>query len=324
MSAKVSNEKPPKIITKKTTLAEKLEYKIISDAKLNLTKKQAYEFLELETFEGERPVREQHVQFLFDEFKSGRFLWHNVSIASAKLGEKTYRINGQHTCWMRVNIPDAEDPKDATVLHREYKVNSGEQLRALYSAFDRGAPRTSGHLGKVLLIGSQVIDGLQPSSLPKLIAGYRLWTDEAGWRTSARSGNVTEITARITKLHPVLFNIVGNFFRMNYDFSMRVIQRSAVIAAMFATFDKSVKPSGEFWEPVFKGLGFESVHDPRYVLKKWLDEHGHSYYGVGSKPVSQEAAFRVCILCWNHWRQGTQIHHLKTPATDDDRPKVRA
>ena len=324
MSANISNEKPPTIITKKTSIAERLEYKILSDEDVNLNKKKAYDFLELETFEGERPVREAHVQFLYDEFKSGRFLWHNVSIASAKLGDKVFRINGQHTCWMRVCIPDAEDPKDATVRHLEYKVQSGGQLRALYSAYDRGAPRTVGHLGKVLLIGTTVVEGVWPTAIPKLLAGYRMWTDEKSWRFSAGNASIAEVTSRVSKLHPDLFNMVGNFYRLNFDFGPRVIQRAAVIGAMFATFDKNVKGSIEFWEAVIKGLGFSGTRDPRYVLKNWLDEHGHSYYGKGSKPVSAETSFRTCLLCWNHWRQGNEMHKINPPKTDEDRPKVRA
>lgn len=317
-------EKPPTIVTKKTSIAEKLEYKIVSDEKINLTAEQAYKFLELETFEGERPVRESHVQFLFDEFKSGRFLWHNVTIASAKLENRTFRINGQHTCWMRALIPTSESPRDATVRFIEYKVNSGEQLRALYSAYDRGAPRTIGHLGKVLLLGSQCSDGVWPTAIPKLVAGYRMWTDALNWRMSAGNASIAEITSRIEKLHPELFNVIGNFYRTTFEFAPRIIQRAAVIGAMFATFDKGIKIATEFWEPVIKGIGFDSVHDARYMLKKWLDEHGHSLYHAGSKPVSQEASFRVCIQCWNHWRQGNKVHSIKTPKTDDDRPKVRS
>ena len=44
-----------------------LKYKIASDEEINLTKARAFQFLELKTFEGERPVRERHVQFLFDD-----------------------------------------------------------------------------------------------------------------------------------------------------------------------------------------------------------------------------------------------------------------
>ena len=61
------------------TFAPALKYKIISDEEINLTKAKAYEFLELKSFSGERAVREQHVQFLFDEYTSSRFLWQTTS-----------------------------------------------------------------------------------------------------------------------------------------------------------------------------------------------------------------------------------------------------
>lgn len=319
---KSKNIAPP-ALKKLVTISDKLEYKIITDADINLTEEEAVKFLELESFEGERAVRDRHVQFLYDEYNSGRFLWHNVILASAELEGKRYRINGQHTCWMRFGIPAKDAPKECIVRWMHYKVNTGEQLRALYCVFDRGAPRTPGHLSKVILLGGEAAHGIAPSYIPKLVSGYALWTEQSQSRRATQ--NVSEITAKIEKAHPELFSAVASFFVEHYDYGV-IIRRNSVIASMFATFDRVVKPSLEFWGPVFTGIGFEQTDDPRYVLKNWLETHGHSsaYAGISkSAIVPVEGAHRLCINAWNHWRSGNKINALKLPSVDGPRPKVK-
>jgi hypothetical protein len=299
--------------------AEPLEYEILSDKKIFFTKARAFEFLELETFDGERPVREGHVQFLFDEWSSGRFLWHNVGLASAVLDKKVYRINGQHTSWMRVNIPDSKEPvEDAYVREIEYKVKDSDQLRALYSAFDRNAPRTVGHITKVMLMDTDAGFGIAGSYFRVLSAGFRMFMSN-DWRNTS---NTNELIAVIQAKYSTLFNTVGQFMVQHYGDAV-FVRRSAVVGAMFATFEKAVKASIEFWEPVCNGIGMTEKEDPRYQLRKFLETHTHGTLR-GKSYVSAESLHRMCITAWNHYRMGNKITRLIIANTDSDRPKARA
>lgn len=300
--------------------AQPLEYEIESEKKIHFTKARAFDFLEMQTFEGERPVRENHVQFLFDEWSSKRFLWHNVILASAKLDGTYYRINGQHTCWMRVNIPDSHEPiENASITERVYVVKSSDQLRALYSAFDRNAPRTVGHITKVMLMDTEAGTGIAGSYFRPLAAGFRLYFNPRWKETS----NTNELIAIIQQPeHSSLFNVVGHFVVQHYADHV-FVRRSAVVGAMFATFSKAVKASDEFWTPVCSGLGLEKKNDPRNQLRKFLETHTHTGRRLNSY-VSAEALFRTCVAAWNHWRAGNEISMLKTPTTDIDRPKVKS
>lgn len=303
---------------KEVQYADPLEYEIEQDKKIHFTKARAFEFLELDTFEGERNVRESHVQFLFDEFQSGRFLWHNVSLAVAKLGNKHYRINGQHTSWMRVNIPDSKEPvEDAVVREIVYKVKDAEDLRALYSAFDRNAPRTTGHITKVMLMDTDAGIGIAGSYFRILSAGFRMSLSR-DWRMTT---NANELIALIQKEHSAVFNVVGRFAVSHYGDAI-FVRRAAVIGAMFATFNKSVQASDEFWAPVCSGIGLSDREDPRYQLRRFLENHTHGTLR-GKNYVSAEALYRVCVAAWNYWRKGAKITNLKTPQTDSDRPKAQ-
>lgn len=287
--------------------ADPLKYTIVNDTMVTLSKKMAFEFLELHTFQGERAVREGHVQFLFDEYTAGRFLWHHVLIASAIMNGVEYRINGQHTCWMRVNIPDKEEPVPAKCRVIQYKVDTSDQLRTLYSAFDRNAPRTVGHISKVMLIDTKAGKELTASIISKMVAGFRIYFAE-DWHTA--NANPSELTAIISNNYTELFNLVGHFVMQHYE-DHAFVRRAAIVAAMLATFEKAVKPSIDFWGPVCDGIGLEAKTDARYQLRQYLMTHGHSIM-AGTLKISQEEAYRACINTWNRWRKGDPVSVVRS------------
>lgn len=301
--------------------AEPLKYEIESEKKIYFSKEKAFEFLELETFEGEREVRQTHVQFLFDEWMAGRFLWHNVTLASAVLGNKEYRINGQHTSWMRVNVPDSKEPVEgAQITFRRYKVKDAEQLRAIYSAFDRNAPRTVGHITKVLLIDSAAGHEIPGSYFPFLAAGFRLFQYPSG--SKGYQVSLVEMLETIKQKYETLFQQVGLFFTNHYSDCVWM-RRSSVVGGMFSTFDKGLKVATEFWTPVVTGLELDEKTDPRYRLRAFMESHGHTA-ARGKEHVGAEQAFRICLIAWNHWREGNEVQKFYIPRTDLDRPKVKS
>ncbi len=295
-----------------------LKYKIMKDEEIAFTKEKAFEFLELKTFEGERSVREGHVQFLFDEYCSGRFLWQNVILASAKLPNgDVFRINGQHTCWMRVNVPEKNEPLGVKARSMTYSVSTEEQLRSLYSAFDRGAPRSTGHIAKVIMLGGKTIEGIPPTMIGLLIAGFKLYFSDEKWKRERTS--INEWIGMIEANYSTLVGLTGRFMSMHlYDCTFA--KRSSVMASMYFTFEKNVEASTEFWTAVLSGIGLETKTDPRWQLRKYLETHGHSIMS-GLDRVSQEEALCVCLTQWNHWREGNSVTTVKPV---NARPKIRA
>lgn len=320
MKAKPKKEQDTKlkvpVKARENTFCEPLEYHIAKDVQIDLDKSYAFDFLELKTFNGERAVREGHVQYLLDQLCSGRFVWHHVMLASAILDGQEYRINGQHTCWMRVNVPDKLEPISSHVRRITYHVDSEENLKALYSAFDRAAARTATHLGTVQLLDTEATREIPKSLIGKLVQGFKVFFSEE-YRTSGI--RIDETTALIQKNYAQLFNIVGRYFQIHYN-DCHWIKRAAILGAMMATFEKNVKASDEFWGPVFCGIGLEKRMDPRWQLRRFCEGHAHTIVR-GQNKISQEDLFRVCLNAWNHWRNGTEITKLYLI---DARPKLKA
>lgn len=304
---------------KTSTFAAPVRYKVLRDEIINLTKDKAFEFLEAKSFEGERPVRETHVNHLYDEFVGGRFIWHHVILSLAVLDREVYRMNGQHTCWMRVNIPPDQSPGRCEVRSITYRVETSEDLRALYSAFDRNAPRTVGHISRVMLMDTAAGESIPPSSIGKLCAGFKVFFSPA-YKNQDRAMPVDDVVGLIKQNYPQLFNLVGRFNQIHQQ-EARWSGRAAVVGAQFATFEKNVKESDTFWSAVLSGVGLESKSDARWQLREWLNTHSQSVFLAGNKKTNPEETYRVCLHLWNRWRAGEEVQLVITPST---RPKVKA
>lgn len=300
-------------------IAEQLKVKIASDKTVNFSKEKAFQYLELDTFQGERIVNERHVQFLYNAWVGGRFMWDHVIIACCILGDKKYRVNGQHTCWMRVNLDEdyfikrGEGPRVREVV---YQVESEDQLRALYSTFDQNKTRSQAHVFKALVAGTSQVQDLWPSVLGNLGSGLKMWLFADDDRRLVTSNDIASL---ISDKYEHLFKTVGLFYQSHYDQSSLFIRRRAVIAALFATFDKAgAKTGAEFWDPVANGLGLTAKDDPRYALRTFMDTHtlssSRSRRTAGT--YGSEDTYRICILAWNKWRQG---HKQKTGLKTTDK-----
>lgn len=303
-------------------IAEALKVKVISDKIINFSKKNAFAYLELDTFQGERSVNERHVQFLYNAWVGGRFMWDHVIIACCVLKDRKFRINGQHTCWMRVNLPDdyftkkGEEPQVREVV---YQVENEENMRSLYSTFDQNKTRSPSHIFRALMAGTPQAQDIWPSTLNKLNAGLKLWLYEKD-KDLLTSNDVAQL---VKDKHETLFRIVG-LFQQSHDKDPVFIKRAGIVAAMFATFDRAGGKAPEFWDPVANGLGLNEKHDPRYALRDYLQTHGSSK-GAASVArvgnfVSSEDTYRICIAAWNKWRKGEK--QTRTYQTLEKRSKA--
>ena len=296
-----------------STHGEPLKYKVITDHTVQLTHELAYQFLQLPEFKGERQVNERHVQFLVDEWNNGRFIWEHVIIATATLDGVQYHINGQHTCWMRLYIPTNAT---AHVRWIDYTVTNEDALRALYGVFDRNKSRTPGHIVKALLAGTDTTDGIWDSIITKLAAGLKLWLWES--HIDHRRISPNQVADKI-KEYQNLFSLVAMFWQKNEIHEH--LKRAPVFAALFATYDKIPSRAEEFWQPVADGLNINEVTDPRYRLREFLKASSLASSGGNKTVVNQESMYRVCINCWNKWRDGEAMK--TTPRATDRRFKPR-
>lgn len=280
---------------------ERLKYNTLLDGDRDLTIERAYAHLELERFVGERAVDDSHVQYLYDEWRRGRFIWRQVQHWTAKLGDKVYGINGQHTCWLRVHLPEAE-PARIRVVNVE--VEDEEQLRRLYGVFDTHKARTPGHMAIALLAGTDITEGVWTSCIPKLVAGLKLYLWEAPGDQQRNGPH--EIKALLGDTYGPLFTQVAGAFQRHHAEGM--LRRVACVAAMFATYNKLPTKADEFWDMVATGIGFTEKTDPRYKLRELiLRVKSGGHMTTKDRIMGTEDLYRHCIMAWNKWRAGEPV-----------------
>lgn len=292
----------------------------LRDATVDFTQEAARSLLALETFPGERRRSPSHVQYLYDQWRAGRFDWDLVILATAKLGNKVYHINGQHTALMRLNMPANAV---ANVRRIDFEVASEQQLRALYGRFDRNVSRTPGQVLKSLVAGRPETRGLGDATIQMLGAGLRLWLwgDEAS-RDKMRRIGPFEIASAALEQHKPLFEKVAAFYQRNHQ-QFPQLKRASVVAALFATFDVAAPRAEEFWGPVCDGLNLEEKDDPRYELRRTLQnslQRVDRTTPIGrARIIGSEDAYRVCLQAWNKWCRGETVDLLRPT---DTRPEV--
>lgn len=285
-------------------------YKIVSDKKAALTKKLAEEMTAMPKTIWERTLSDEWVHHLATEMKAGMFVWEQVTLAVALFKGAKYAINGKHTCYARFfELPDEPNPMVRTV---EYQVEGEEDMRSLYSRYDRGKNRASGPVIDSLLFGTKNFKDADKPTLRALVPGYRLWKSpvrEGRGQTSVDQACAALLEPEVGRLAACVLDIVGK------SLSTRTIfRRQAVVAAMFATAERSVKGCAEFWSGVQTGAELK-VEDPRLKLRNYLMQHNVNLGGGAhrQKPVAPEDMFRACIYAWNAWRRGESMQIIKVP-----------
>ena len=190
------------------------------------------------------------------------------------------------------------------------------QLKLVYSTYDRLNGRTDNHLNKLILDGTNVMEDIWTSMLSKYISGMRLWHFEVD--AERRRATPDQVCAVVQTEFPQLFRTVALFCQKHA--SEKDLLRQAPIAAMYATFNKVPTKAEEFWNPVLDGTGLDTKTDPRWWLRRHLQEVGIAA-GARKTAMNNEDLYRICIQAWNKWRAGEKCQTAIRPTKERINPK---
>jgi hypothetical protein len=288
---------------------------------VELTKEFAEGFLEHAEFLGERQLMEGHVIFLARQMEAGSFRWEQVCLILAELEGRTYRINGQHTCWARIHADLAKDVRTPVKLLK-YVVATDHDLRQLYATTDRGKARTRGNVIVSYLSGTEEFPEFNKSILKALASGMSYWKWGPSENANRRNVHTADDTAYLllTENHKVATQ-VGNLIKLSKPGEFKHLRRAPVIGAMFATFNKAPTIAHDFWVVIRDGIGVAGKDDPRYTLRQYLLAANLSTHsGDSDKLVNSEEMYRACLTCWNRFRANSPLKVIKSVA---ERPEPR-
>lgn len=274
--------------------------------------------LNLLEFGADRPLNNAHVLRLMTAMKRGTFMPEQVMLITCTLDGKEYRMNGQHTCWARLEMPANYR---CPVQRLRYRAETENDMRRLYASIDRMKGRSGGNVVCSYLFDTPEWAGFSKATVMKLAEAIGFWLWENDHQRHSRDGDDRAYLLMTT--YYKLGRLVGQFVQDSVGESAKHIRRRPVIAAMLATFSKGQGPAIEFWTAVRDGVGFGSKTDPRLVLRNNLV---NAAIGVGmgaaedKKSVDGEEMYRWCIYAWNTWRRDEPLKQLKA-MRGADRPR---
>lgn len=300
------------------------QLKVTHTTTVELTHDLAHELLAMPAFTAERPLRKKHVADLVKHMERGTFHWNLVTLITCRCREAhdgqpagtEFRMNGQHTCQSRLQVPAS---MRAPVKMVRYSAETQADLRRLYSTIDRGAPRTRSNVIASYIVGTEQFRDC-PANIRKVLApGISMWKwEQYDERQSHDSEDVAYLLLKT--YHSLVLRIVQFLAPLSGD-DTKHLRRAPVIAAMFETFARSPEHAGEFWMSVATGLDLKSASDPRKRLHKLLlttavmsGRGGVNATQLGMKAIGSEPMYRICIGCWNAWRESREIQTLRVPS----------
>jgi hypothetical protein len=282
---------------------------------------------EVTAFVADRQISQSHVAKLVAEMQEGHFLPEVCTLAVAKLGDKTYRLNGQHTATAVLKAVESDENfeiKDLILL--TYQVKSDKELRELYARIDRGASRSTAQVTASILTGTSEFEGVNQRILNLLPIGLSIWQHEHRVQRSLHSGEnaANDVQGRYLSLSQTVSSLMGDFSYQAKHHGH--VFRGPVVAAMYATFDKDSEDAAKFWRAVATGVGFQNESEPAARLRQTLQHSTISGGNIrkGDKAVyGSEDLFRVCLGAWNRFRDGASFGMALQPTKFKSRPVVK-
>jgi hypothetical protein len=261
-----------------------------------ITPKKAETWLQNNTFERQRSLREHHVLTLAEEMDEGNFIPHSA-IVFAKLGNRLILIDGQH----RLNaLALAGVTIEMPVLIKNAK--SMEQVERWYGCIDQGLKRSprdaikAQNLHEELEVSERHAARL--SAAVKLIAsGFQDGGKGHGIRTGGRSNiAISDLMRDWAKESKQYYSLISGGEKSN----AHLFDRSAVIAGGLLTLRYNVEKAITFWEGISQDDGLRR-EDPRKRFLIWLQEN--------KEKISTTA--RAFSVAWRAYVEGREIKLLR-------------
>ena len=280
-----------------------MSLELVQSETVDLTPQLAQEFASMTPSPTERESSASRKRFLEKEHDAERFK--AVHWVKAELNGTTYRMNGQHSAGMLVDL-NGTFPQQAKAHIDTYKVERPEDLALLFRTFDsrnsaRSALDVSGAYQGLVSEVAEVDRRLAKMALSGITWFLKLIIK----RPVPGGDDVFDLFAE-TEYHPFIL-FYGNTCTPRSK--TQELQAAPVAAAMYGTFLKNEEQARVFWPAVALNNAADDS-DPAQLLSAQLVEVRENL-DVRWGPRTYYAK---CVKAWNAFLQGKQIISLNVNA----------
>lgn len=290
--------------------------------KYPLTSCFAEEIYSLPKYVGDRGLKTNRVKILVEKFKNKQI--HDIEWAVAyNLEDNTlYRVNGQHTSYLfssfgfAKELPGEDFPDQLEIILQYYICENIKQIGELWQQFDSAASaRTPTEVAGSITAQYPELTGISNTSAMCAASGLA-WYQHIGEPPKDLSSS-----DKLSLIHQNVeyFSWVGKFA------GAKILKRSPVMAAVYATWKKSPIAAESFWTWVKKNSHEDKKH-PSTVLCEFL-KNNEMRTGSGGKSGgtwSDLAFYNKSILAWNAFRENrrTDLKFYKDNYKDEKTGKI--
>jgi hypothetical protein len=276
-------------------------FRLLNSEVKPLTKELAEHFRDLEPSPTERELNPSRLAFLRSKADAGQlvtFHW-----ATAKMGDKTIRVNGFHSSTMLCGM-NGTFPPGLKAHVDEYQVETPDDLATLFRQFDA---RQSGRSPSDV---SGAYQGLYEAlrNVPRAFA--KIGVEGVAWYRHHVEG-----TSNITgDDRYMLFGeqgLHGFLCWLGDEFSIKTpeLKRVPIVGAMYGTSIANEKEAQKFWGQVVRGgVEFDDAA-PSTTLDAWLKSLAEVRRNV--EKLKPGNFYQGCIYAWNAFRENRAITAIK-------------
>lgn len=268
-------------------------FKVIKKDIVKVTPQKAEEFLKINTFEEQRPIKLKHVAYLKRVINEGTFITAEIGVASLNYDSKrSVLVNGQHT-----SLAVKETGKTVDALVETFAVDSSEDLSILYRQFDAQASRSLADISRPEAYALGI------DWMPKITS---LVISTACLKENKTSIHKSLKVELLRKYLP--FGKFLNSFLHNKEVdsqNVKILLRSAVTHAILLSWERSQEDTKHFWTQVRDGENLKK-YSPMWKLRNYLQQTGVNY-GRGANAGLRSSTYHEmtskCIAAWNAYRK---------------------
>jgi hypothetical protein len=283
-----------------------MAYELVGTPKTEkVTRSLAVRFRDMDPVPQDRPLNPKRVEAYRKMLSAGLFRPVQWATVHCNETQATYRVNGKHTSSLFAQFDDMPQEVHATIEH--YHCDDLDDVARLYATFDsRTQVRTTNDINRAFAAVDPELSEL-PTKIVNLsvtaIAYYKHGDNYFQVSAAERAESLLDDVNKsfIQWVHSLLGNSATDVTRL--------LWRSPVVAAMYASHQKSRKAANEFWMAVRDGTGTTPKKPDRvlnrFLLSKVVNNGYQSTRQKRSGIAAPREMYVKCLHAWNAWRRDT-------------------
>lgn len=275
-------------------------FKLVKSETVPLTPDLAEKFKAMMPSPTERAFDPARAKMLREKAEANQLIAFNWAVA--RMGDKEYRANGQHSSAVLSEL-NGNFPQGLKVHMDTYQVDNKEDLATLFRQFDaRKSGRTPADVAGAFQGLYEELNGVPRPSAKIAVEGIAWFQKHVEGVSSLSGDDIYQLFG--ASIHYPFIQWVGDIFSVKTP----ELRRVTIVAAMYATFSKNEEEARKFWREVSRGgVEFEDQH-PTTVLDNFLKAIIDGERKLELKPGN---FYQACIYAWNAFREEKTISSIK-------------